>query len=270
MTLLQAFILGIVQGATEFLPISSSGHLVIVPHLLNWSLVPEQAFIFDVLVQFGTMIAVLIYFWEDVVAYAKGWFEALIQGKPLATQEARMAWYLIIATLPAVVIGYLIKDIVVGTFDSVPATAWFLLGTAVLLLIAEAAGRRERDLEEITWRDALWMGLFQALALFPGVSRSGATIAGGMTRNFKRPDAARFAFLMALPVMLGASTVAVIDLANSNFVGDILGPLAVGFVTSAIVGYIAIRWLMRFLTTRPLYIFSVYCTVIGLVALFTS
>lgn len=270
MTLLQAFILGIVQGATEFLPISSSGHLVIVPHMLNWSLVAEQAFIFDVLVQFGTTVAVLVYFWEDVVAYGKGWLQALIQGKPLGTQEARIAWYLIIATLPAVIIGFLIKDFVAGTFNSVPATAWFLLGTAVLLLIAEAAGRRERDLEEITWRDALWVGLFQALALFPGVSRSGATITGGMTRDFKRSDAARFAFLMALPVMLGASTLATIDLVNSNFMAEFLAPVAVGFITSAIVGYIAIRWLMLFLTTRPLYIFSIYCTVVGLAALFTS
>ena len=270
MTLLQAFILGIVQGATEFLPISSSGHLVLVPHLLNWTLNSEQAFIFDVLVQFGTMFAVLAYFWKDVVTYTKAWLQTLLQGKPFETQEARIAWYLILATLPAIVVGFLIKDIVMTTFNSVPATAWFLLGTAVLLLIAEAAGRRERDLEEIKWYDALWMGLFQVLSLFPGISRSGSTITGGMTRNFKRPDAARFAFLMALPVMLGASTLAGIDLINSSFVGEFLGPLALGFVTSAIVGYIAIRWLMRFLTTRPLYIFSIYCTVIGLVALFTS
>ena len=270
MTLFQAFILGIVQGATEFLPISSSGHLVLVPHFLNWSLDPEQAFIFDVLVQFGTMIAVLAYFWKDVMMYAKHWLEGIFQGKPFRTQEARFAWYLIIATIPTVIIGYLLKDLVVSTFDSVVATAWFLLGTAVLLLIAEAAGQRVRDLDDINWRDALWIGFFQILALFPGVSRSGATITGGMTRNFKRSDAARFAFLMALPVMFGASTLATLDLMNSSFVAEFLGPLAIGFITSAIVGYIAIRWLMRFLTTRPLYIFSIYCATLGLVALFTA
>jgi len=270
MTLFQAFILGIVQGATEFLPISSSGHLVLVPHLLGWSLIPEQAFIFDVLVQFGTLFAVVTFFRKDVVAYTQGWFRALTRGKPFETWEARIGWYLILATLPAVGIGFLIKDLVENTFASVLSTAWFLLGTAVLLLIGEAAGRRERDLEGINWRDSLWIGFFQALALFPGISRSGATITGGMTRNFKRYDAARFGFLMALPVMLGASSLAAVDLINSSFLNEFLAPLAIGFVTSAIIGYMVIRWLMSFLTTQPLFVFSIYCTLIGLTALFTS
>ena len=194
MTVLQAFLLGIVQGLTEFLPISSSGHLVLIPYLFNWQIPEEQVFVFDVLVQVGTLIAVIAYFWGDLWGIVKALFAAIRQPEARQKQEVRLAWYLVLATIPAVVLGLLFKDTVEAAFSSPRMTAAFLALTALLLLIAEWVGKRTKEMREIKWLDALWVGVAQALSLFPGVSRSGATITGGMIRDLKRPAAARFLF----------------------------------------------------------------------------
>jgi undecaprenyl-diphosphatase len=146
-------------------------------------------------------------------------------------------------------------------------TAVALLGTALLLVIAERVGKRERELEKITWLDALIIGIFQILALFPGLSRSGSTIAGGMTRNLERPAAARFAFLMAVPIMLVAGLMAVIDLLQIQDLGLLLPVFIPGFIAAAVVGYLAIGWLLSFLTRYSLYFFAVYCAIVGLIVL---
>lgn len=263
MTLVQAFILGIVQGLTEFIPVSSSGHLVLVPHLLGWEFDHGQAFIFDVLVQWGTLFAVFVYYWRDLTAIVAAFSRDLLAGKPLATEDARMGWYLIIATIPAVVVGLLGKDYIEAAFASPRATGFFLLGTAALLVLAELVGKRCRHTAEITWFDALWIGCSQVLALLPGVSRSGATIAGGMTRNLTRPAAARFSFLMSVPVMLGAGVLAFKDLFALRTGADFLLPLLVGFLAALVSGYLAIRWLIAFLSKHSLYVFAGYCLVIG-------
>ncbi len=268
MTLLQAFILGIVQGLTEFIPVSSSGHLVLVPHVLGWQFDPSQAFIFDVLVQWGTLVAVIVYFWKDLIEIATDFFKALSSGKPFATKNARMGWYLIIATIPAVVAGLLAKDLIESVFASARATGFFLIITAALLVVAERVGKRNRTMEQITWLDSLWIGCSQIFALLPGVSRSGATIAGGMTRNLNRSSSARFSFLMSIPVMLGAGGLALKDLFSMPTTDHFLLPLFVGFLAALLSGYAAIRWLIAYLSKHSLFVFAGYCLIIGIFIIF--
>ncbi|MCI5221871.1 MAG: undecaprenyl-diphosphatase UppP [Candidatus Electrothrix sp. AR4] len=267
MTFLQAIILGIVQGLTEFIPVSSSGHLVLVPHFLDWHFAKEQAFIFDVLVQWGTLFSVFIYFWKDLTAIAGAFFQGIIRRKPFADSDARMGWYLVLATLPAVIFGLLGKTFIEHAFASAKMTGFFLFLTAILLVVAETAGRRSRSMEQTTWLDSIWIGFSQVLALLPGVSRSGATIAGGMTRHLDRSAAARFSFLMSVPVMLGAGLLAIKDLTELPSADAFLLPLLAGFLAALVSGYIAIRWLITYLTKHSLYLFAVYCTLLGLVVI---
>lgn len=267
MTIFEAIILGIIQGLTEFLPVSSSGHLVIFPFLLRWEIPPSEAFIFDVLVQVATLIAVIAFFWDDLIAIVIAVGRGLITKKPLYSTQARLGWYIIIATVPASIIGLLFKDPIESAFNNPLVTAFFLLGTAALLVLAEKFGKRNRDLNNMDWLDAIWIGISQILALFPGMSRSGATITGGMTRNLDRPSAARFSFLMSIPVMLAAGLIASMDLiAMPDFTARL--PVYIpGFIAAAVTGYLAIRWLIRFLTHYPLYIFSIYCVFLALLTI---
>ncbi|RUM35278.1 MAG: undecaprenyl-diphosphatase UppP [Desulfobulbus sp.] len=270
MTIFQAIILGIVQGLTEFIPVSSSGHLVLVPHFLGWKFSPDQAFIFDVLVQWGTLLAVFIYFWKDLTAIVVAVVRGIAKGRPFADPEAKMGWYLVLATIPAVVAGLTCKDFIEHAFANPKMTGVFLLGTAVLLIIAEKIGHRNRTTSQITWKDSLWIGFSQVLALLPGISRSGSTIAGGMTRHLDRPSAARFSFLMSVPVMLGAGILAFKDLAELPAAGEFVLPLFVGFVAALISGYVAIRWLITFLSKHSLLVFAGYCIMLGLTVILTS
>ena len=263
MTILQAFILGIVQGITEFLPISSSGHLVLTPYLLNWHIPEEQVFVFDVLVQIGTLLAVIVYFWSDLWAILTGFLSSFWKREAYQRQEVRMGLYLILATIPAVLLGVLFKDAVEAAFSSPTFTVAALAFTAVLMIAAEAVSKRSRKLEQVGWLDSVVIGAFQALALFPGVSRSGMTISGGMFRSLDRPAAARFSFLMSVPVMLGAGGLAVFDLFEIPDLGTFLPSMAVGFVTAAVVGYLSIHWLLRYLASHPLSNFSIYLIVIS-------
>ncbi|HSB65345.1 MAG TPA: undecaprenyl-diphosphatase UppP [Anaerolineales bacterium] len=270
MTLIQSIILGIIQGLTEFLPISSSAHLVITPYLLNWKIPVQEGFIFDVLVQLGTLLAVIIYFRTDLYQVILGVIDGLIRKRPLAEPTSRLGWFLILATIPAVLAGILFKDWVERAFASPLAAGLFLLGTAALLVIAERWGKRQRTLNNLTWLDALIIGIFQAVALLPGISRSGATISGGMLRSLDRPTAARFSFLMMVPVMFGSGGLAVLDLIQSPSFGGQIATLVAGFIVSALVGYLAIHWLLAYLTSRPLYIFAIYCLVISAIVIVFS
>ena len=270
MTILQSIILGIIQGLTEFLPISSSAHLVIVPYLFGWQIDTSVVFIFDVLIQVGTMISVLTYFWKDLLNIITAVLSGLVDRSPLKTSQSQLGWLILLATIPAGLCGLLVKDLVEAAFNSPTAASFFLLGTAVLLAAAEHFGQRVRDLSEINWKDAIWIGAFQALAIFPGISRSGATISCGMLRNIKRPAAARFSFLMFIPIMLAASVLAVLDLLKLQSLGQYLPILITGFITSAVVGYLSIRWLIRFLSTHTLYGFSIYCAILALMVLLVA
>jgi undecaprenyl-diphosphatase len=270
MNILQSIILGIIQGLTEFLPISSSGHLVIAPYIFGWDIPAQQGFIFDVLVQLGTLLAVIVYFWRDLVHIIRAVIEGLIRRQPFVEPDARLGWLLILGSIPAALGGVLFKDVVEGSFSAPWVAGLFLVGTAILLVVAEWLGKRTRKLDSLTWLDALLIGLFQVISLFPGISRSGATISGGMVRNLDRTSSARFSFLMSIPIMIGAGGVAVIDLMQSSTFDAQLTTLLVGFVVAAIVGYLSIRWLLAYLTKRRFYIFAVYCLLVSVVVLITS
>lgn len=263
MTYLQSLILGIIQGLTEFLPISSSAHLVLTPYLFGWEIPAEQVFPFDVLVQLGTLVAVILYFWNDLWNILRGFVSGILSGHPFTHPSTRLGWYLILATIPAGAAGLFLKDTVEQAFQSPVATALFLFLTAALLVFAERFGRRQKEMDCLTWKDALIIGCFQILSLFPGVSRSGSTIAGGMSRHLERSVAGRFSFLMAVPVMLAAGVFSAFDLADVPNLTGFLPVLMVGFVAAAVVGFLSIHWLLKFLTRRPLTIFAIYCVLFG-------
>ena len=264
MTWWQALVLGLVQGLTEFLPISSSAHLVLVPHALGWRLDPARAFVFDVWVQLGTLLAVLVYFRHDWAAMMRAaWRVARAPGSIRRDPEARLLGAVALATVPAALAGLVFKDAVEAAFAAPRAVGGFLLFTAAWMAWGEMRGRRRRDLTDLTWWDALLVGLGQALALLPGVSRSGATIAAGMLRDLKRPAAARFSFLMAVPIMLGAGLVALKDWAALPPDPGFALAVAVGFAAAALAGYAAIRALLGFLARHSLWPFVVYCALLG-------
>jgi len=270
MTLVQAIVLGIVQGLTEFLPISSSAHLVLVPWLLGWSFDAESAFVFNVLVQLGTLVSVVLYFRVDLLVMAQALWKGVRSRRPLVDPASRLGWMILLASIPAALAGLLFKDWVEQAFASPLAVCVFLLINAAIMFGAERLARLERSLQQVTAQDALAIGAAQALALFPGISRSGSTISAGIVRGLLRPEAARFSFLMSIPVMLGAGMIATLDLIRSPSSTQQIGPILVGFASAAIVGYLAIRWLLGFLARRSLTPFAVYCAVVGLagIALF--
>lgn len=267
MNLFQAFVLGVLQGATEFLPVSSSGHLVLVPWLLNW---PASSLAFDAVVHWGTAVAVIIYFWRDWVTLVSAVWKSTILRSPDQKPEARLAWLILLGTVPAALIGYLLEDFFEEMFARPVAAACFLLVTAALLATSERLGRRERDLDTLDWLDALLIGLAQAMAIFPGISRSGSTIAAGLARGLRRESAARFSFLLATPIILGAGLLKLVGLAQTGNLATQTPSLIVGFVSASLVGFGCIHFLLRYLQRRPLYPFAIYCTVGSVVCLLVA
>ncbi len=263
MNLFQAFLLGIVQGLTEFIPVSSTAHLLVASNLLGLPS-DDRTFSFNVIIQLGTVVAMLAFFWKDIWQITTAFILGIYHRKPFESLHARMGWLVIVATLPAGIVGFALQKIVQSNFEQPFLQAGIrLLVTAVLLTSVEYFDKRTRTLESATWQDALTVGLFQVLAVFPGASRSGSTIAGGMARGFDRPSAARFAFLMSAPILLAAGlyeSVTVILLPNTT---EFLPILAVGFFTAAIVGWIAVKWLINYLSKNSMYVFAVYCAVVG-------
>lgn len=262
MTLLQSFFLGIIQGLTEFIPVSSSAHLLIAQRLFG---IPSDnaMFSFLVIIQLGTWVSLVIFYWKELLAIAR----ALIDFRH-ASSERDLGIYVMVATIPALLVGYLLKDLIEYLFKApLLEAAIRLLAAALLLALAESLTRKNRTLETMTWLDALMIGVFQVVALFPGASRSGTTIAGGMFRGLDRPAAARFAFLMSIPVLLAAGGYQMLDVLKMSNLAVFLPRLAVGFVSAAIVGWFAIKWLLLFLQKHSLYVFAGYCAVVGMLCL---
>lgn len=264
MTIFQAFVLGIMQGLTEFIPVSSTAHLLVAEHFMGLDPNNDALFSFSVLIQLGTLVSVFIFYWQDLLRLLKAFFE-----KPFSTAENKLAWYIVIATLPALIFGFVLKDVVEVLFrDPLREAALRLLTAAVLLFLAEWLTKKNRALDSMTWLDALFIGIMQIIAVFPGASRSGMTISGGMFLGFDRPSAARFAFLMSVPVMLAAGGSEMLDIIQMPDLGEFLPLLAVGFVTAAIVGWFAIKWLIDYLSKRSLYVFAAYCALAGTIVFF--
>ena len=230
MTIIQAIILGIVQGITEFIPISSSAHLALVPYWLNWQLPADAAFVFDVLVQMGTLVAVIVYFAKDIISIIKSFFTGIRNKAPFSNPESKMGWMIILATVVTGSIAVLLKDRVESAFSNPFLIAIFLLVTAVIMALAEWMAKKPRDSQNITAMDALFIGLFQALSIFPGISRSGSTISSGLLRGLSRETSARFSFILSIPIMLAAGLMSLVDLFELPDVSQFLPVMAIGFV----------------------------------------
>ena len=264
MTLLETILLGILQGATEFLPISSSGHLVLVPTILHW---PPASLPLIAIVHQGTLVAVLVYFRADLWGIIKAVWQGLMQRQPLATVESRLGWYIVIGSIPAGAAGLLLESFFEEMFGTPAIVAGFLLVTAVLLIIGERAFSGQKPIEKISLLDAIIVGLFQTLALFPGVSRSGSTITAGLLRGLDRAAAARFSFLLGIPAILGAGLLSGLDLMQADDLAAQMPALTAGFVAAAVSGYLCIHFLLNWLRRHSLYPFAIYCAAFGLIFL---
>ncbi|MBC7265028.1 MAG: undecaprenyl-diphosphatase UppP [Chloroflexi bacterium] len=261
--LFQALVLGIVQGATEFIPVSSSGHLVLLPWLLSW---PNPTLAFDTTLHLGTLVAVLLHFQRDFRQLIRAWVRSL-QTRDPSSPEARLAWFLILGTIPAAVLGALFESRFEQLFGSPHWVALLLIVTGTLLALAEWSGRQSRDAEELDAPSALLIGIGQAMAIAPGISRTGATMSVGLLCGLKREAAARFSFLLATPIILGAGAKQLLDLMGESNPLRQAPSLMVGFVAALCTGYFCIRFLLGYLRTGRLYIFSVYCWAMGVIGL---
>ena len=262
MSIFTAIILGIVQGLTEFLPVSSSGHLVLLQRIFGIS---EPTLFFNIMVHVGTLAAVVTVLWRDIWAILRKLFQPLTA-------------YLILATIPAVIFGLLFKDTIEGAFESGEFLGFAFLVTTALLTSSELISRRARagnglkKAGQMKWLDALVIGLFQAAALVPGVSRSGATISGALFRGIDRDFAARFSFLMSIPVILGALVLGIWDLSRGTepaAAGGIgAGAIIAGTISAAIVGFFAVRFMLKIIREKSLFGFAVYTGILGVLVLF--
>lgn len=264
MNVIEAIILGIVQGATEFLPVSSSGHSVLVPALFGLA---EPGLTLVAIAHQGTLLAVLVYFWRDLVAIARGMLDGLRRRQPLATGEARLGWKIAAGSIPAAIAGLLFEDFFEEVFGEPLYAALFLLGTALLLVAGERLRRGDKSLNALSWLDAVIVGFFQMMALFPGISRSGSTITAGLIRGLDRETAARFSFLLGVPAIAGAGMLALIDVLAAGNLAENVTIYAATFIAAAVTGYACIYFLLAWLRSHSLYLFAAYCAVLGLTAL---
>ena len=257
--------LGIVQGLTEFLPISSTGHLRIVPAFLGWE---DPGAAFTAVTQLGTMAAVLLYFRHDLIRIALAWLRSLRDRPARRELDARLGWYIVLGTIPIGIFGLLFKDqIETGARDL------YLIGTALIvlglvLLAAEEVGSKSRTIEQIEARDGLAVGFAQALALIPGVSRSGATITAGLFLGLDRPTAARFSFLLSIPAVVLSGLLELGSIASGDEGQHVSAAnLAIATILAFVTGYAAIAWLLRYLSNHSMLIFVIYRVVLGALVL---
>ena len=261
---IQAAIVGLLQGLTEFIPISSSAHLELAPWIAGWQtdgLIGSLAF--DVFLHLGTLVALLIYFAGDWVRYIGAWFASVRERRIGSDPDRRIAWLLVMATIPAAIIGFALEGFIEEAFHGENdaarlAIAGFLVLGAAALWLADRFGRRQRDLTDLTTGTALTIGFSQALALLPGISRSGATITAGLALGLNRESAARFSFLLATPITLGAGLYGSRRLLTEAHTGTEWLAIAVGFVVAALAGLAAIGFLLAWLRRRSVAIFSLY------------
>jgi undecaprenyl-diphosphatase len=259
--LFQAIVLGLVQGLTEFLPISSSGHLRIVPAFAGWE---DPGAAFTAVIQLGTMAAVVLYFRADLIRIARAWMASLLNRSRRGELDARLGWYLILGTVPIVIFGVAFSHQIENGARDLYLIGSTLILLGLVLLVAEKVSRRERDLSTITRRDAIVVGFAQALALIPGVSRSGATITAGLFLGMDRVSAARFSFLLSIPAVVLSGVYELRDVVDGSAEGAAgLGATAVATLFAFISGYLSIAFLLKFLTTHTTGVFVAYRVVLG-------
>lgn len=252
---LQAVVLGFIQGATEFLPVSSSGHLHIIPLLLGWK---QQPMSFDIFVHAGTLIAVILYFWPEVVKYTKGLIvgiKRLFEREP-QLRDSIFSYYILIAFIPAGILGYFFQSRIQSVINNAQLISYFFLVTALLLILANVL-KGKKDFTGIDWLDALIIGIAQAIALIPGISRSGASITAGRMMGLNRESSARFSFLIAIPAIMGGMVYAIYKTISGDFV-IFLGPYIVGFIVAAVVGWLSLHLFFKILKSAGFEPYIVY------------
>jgi undecaprenyl-diphosphatase len=262
MSALEAIVLGLVQGLTEFLPISSSGHLRIVPALLGW---PDPGAGFTAVIQLGTMAAVLIYFRHDLWRIAVAWLRELRVPIRQASQEAKLGWFIVLGTIPISIFGFIFSDQIESGARSLYVIGSALILFSFVMMLAERIGSQKRDLTEMNGRDGLFVGMAQALALIPGVSRSGATISAGLLRGFDRVAAARYSFLLSIPAVVLSGLFELRKIGEDG--GASVSATVIATLAAFVSGYLAIAWLLRYLSTHSLGIFIGYRLVLGVLVL---
>lgn len=262
MSWFEAIVLGLAQGLTEFLPISSTGHLRVIPAFAGWE---DPGAYFTATVQLGTMLAVVLYFWRDLWRIAATWSRSLRRPELRSALDARMGWYLVIATVPIGVAGLTFQDQIESGARNLYLIGTVLIVLGLILAVADRLGRRVRSVEQVGRGDAIWVGLAQALALIPGTSRSGATITAGLFLGLTRTAAARFSFLLSVPAVVLSGLYGLTELVAG---GDAdLTALLVATVVAFVSGYASIAFLLRWLGSHSMMIFVVYRVVLGAVVL---
>ena len=260
MTVLQALLLGLVQGLTEFIPVSSSGHLILVPWLFGWHFFidnPSLNKTFDVALHFGTFIAVLVYFWRQVISILRSWFHSL-RKRRVDNAEERLAWLLLIATIPAALIGAAFESFVEDALGKPILICILMIAFALVMLAADRLARLDKTIADLRWPGALGIGVAQAVALSPGVSRSGITMVTGLFLGLNREAAARFSFLLSVPVIGGAAALKGAELAKDGLPAGTAVPFLVGMAAAAVSGFAAIWFMLRYLRTHTFTLFVVY------------
>ncbi len=263
MTFLEAIVLGLIQGASEFLPISSSGHLILLPKLFGWQ---DHPLAFDEALNTGTLLAVVAYFRHELVRLTLAGLAAL-RRPAAADAEGRLAWMLAAATLPAAVVGLVAHDWIAVEARNPVLIACNLIVFGILLYLADRFGRRSREIAGLTWRDALLIGAAQALALVPGTSRSGITMTMALVLGFARPEAARFSFLLSVPIGLLVAVHDALALTGGGMAAVGLPALVVAVLASAVSGFAVIGWLLAWLRRQSMAVFTAYRVALGIVIL---
>ena len=271
MDIFQAIIIGLVQGLTEFLPVSSSAHLIFAQQALG---VGDVGLAFDVLMHVGTLVAVIVYFFNDIVNMIKGFLLSLVDLKDgnfireiKKDPYKKLAWLTILATIPVGVVGVLFNDIIESMFQGLTIPAFLLLVTGCLLYVSQRMNTGRIDVRNITLKEALIMGCGQALAILPGLSRSGTTIAAGLFAGLDKEFAAKFSFILSIPAILGAAVFQLKDLSGGSVE---IGACIAGFIVAAISGYLAISFLLKIVREKSLDIFAYYCWIVGIIVLIGS
>lgn len=256
-----AIIAGLIQGITEFLPISSSGHLIIFHDFFRFNL-PDDSF-FDVMLHLGTFLALLLIFWRDIEKIIRGFFSSLFNWNWSNNYNQRLAWLVIIGIIPAIVAGYFLDDLITGNLRSDLIVAIMLIVVGILFFIVEKKSAKTLELQSLKPKNAFIIGLAQALALIPGTSRSGITIIAGLSQKMKREEAARFSFLLSMPVIFGAGMKKIIDLSDWSDANWLI--MSIGFAAAAVSGYLTVKFLLKFLSKHSLNVFGWYRIILGLV-----
>ena len=263
MSVLEAIVLGIAQGLTEFLPISSTAHLRIVPAFAGWE---DPGALFTAVIQLGTMVAVVIYFWRDLMRFTTTWLSSLRRPELRGELDARMGWYVIIATIPIGVFGLAFNDQIENGARNLYLIGTVLIVLGLVLAVADRVGRRVRSVDDVNRTDAIWVGIAQALALIPGTSRSGATITAGLFLGLQREAAARFSFLLSIPAIVLSGLYGLTELITGDDTVS-FGALALATVVAFVFGYVSIAILLRYLANHSMMIFVIYRVVLGVIVL---